>query len=229
MEIVQYSQKNVFLISGMFAGNWIWKRCYKNINANINMMAEPLCHVGEDLDQLSEDIAQAVSKLNGKVVLVGNSLGSLLCLKVASMLGDKIELVIISGSAGFGDFPIDLKLKKTNPEVMRPDLKRLICHDQSAFADKDLDRVIHNFGASFRPIVKLIKASSVNIADSLIPKVKARIVAIWGDNDLMTPYKDVKPILDKHGIDSRLIKECGHSPMYERPLAFSEHVNACLN
>lgn len=228
MQIVEQRKKTVFLVSGMFAGSWIWEKCRKDIDANLAIMQDPLCNIGEDLDSLTNRICDQVRKMPDKVTLAGNSLGSLLCLTAAAKLGEKVDNVIISGSAGFGDFPFDLKLKRHDTESMRPQLSKILVHNPELAKGENMDMVLNSFSQNFPQIIRLIKASNQNLADSIIPKVKAKITAIWGDDDRITPYDGVSPTLTKHNIDSYIIEECGHSPMFEQPQAFAKQVNRCI-
>jgi pimeloyl-ACP methyl ester carboxylesterase len=54
------------------------------------------------------------------------------------------------------------------------------------------------------------------------------VSAIWGAQDVITPFDEIKPIFEKLDIPFKLIEGCGHSPMYERPEEFAEWVNQCL-
>ena len=91
MSSIVQTQKNILFMPGMFAGGWIWDRVRPKIKANLNILNEPLCYLSDSIDELCDQISVEINKIPGKVVLVGNSLGSLLALKLASIKPNPID------------------------------------------------------------------------------------------------------------------------------------------
>ncbi len=221
-------QKNVFFMPGMFAGVWIWNRVRTKIKANISILHDPLCYLSDSIDELCDQLSSEINKIPGKVSLVGNSLGSLLALKLASIKPNSIEAVVISGAPGFGQYKVSLKLRKNDPQSMRQNLIDVICHNSDTVNREDADRVVTSFAEKFRPIIRLANQSNKTSVEPIIEKVECRIYAIWGRNDVMTPIEPIQSTLDRHKIKTYIINNCGHSPMYEKPDEFAAKLSRCL-
>lgn len=223
------TNKSVLFLPGMFAGGWVWERSTPHIN-NITPITldEPLCNLSDSIDGLCDILEPIAKNASGGLTLVGNSLGSLLALKLAARLKDKVDGVVISGTPGFGKFNVNLKLRRDNPKAMKQNLIEVICHDTSAASHYHFDKIVKSFAEKFRAIIRL--ANEANKTDILpvLSAVDCPIYAIWGANDIMTPLGSIQPVLDAHKITTHIIDRCGHSPMYERPLEFASEFEKCL-
>ena len=175
--IIQHP-KNILFMPGMFAGGWIWDRVRSKIDANLHIMEEPLCYLSDSLDELCDRISLEIKKIPGKVILVGNSLGSLLALKLASIRPNSIEAVVISGAPGFGKYSVSLKLSRYDPQSMRQNLIDVICHNSETVNEADVDKVVASFADKFRPIMRLANQSNKTSAGPIIEEVECRIYAI---------------------------------------------------
>lgn len=224
------NQKTVFFLSGMFAGGWIWDRMRRHLDddATFHATTEPLCYLSDTIEGLCEEIQPQIDKIQGQVSLVGNSLGSLLGLRLAAGMPRKIDAVVISGSPGFGHFKVNLKVRKSDPYAMKQNLIELICHDNTRAEQADFDRIITSFSERFRNIIRLANQANKTDAEPLLSNVLCPIYAIWGRNDLMTPLERVQEALGRNSIETHVIDNCGHSPMYEQPGAFASTIRRCL-
>lgn len=227
--IQRNNQDTVLFISGMFAGHWIWDRCYSQISASDQLMIdEPLCAIDYNVESLSDKISDHLKHISNPITIVGNSLGSLVGLGVAARIPEKVSQVLISGSGGFGEVNLNIQLSTSKANSIATDLMNLICYDKSQINKEDTLQVASSFKHNLRNIIKLIRDShSVNGKNYLLD-VSCPINAIWGKNDIITPYSTVKPVLESLDIPCHIISDCGHSPMYERPNEFSKWVNRCL-
>ncbi|CAA0109975.1 2-hydroxy-6-oxo-6-phenylhexa-2,4-dienoate hydrolase [BD1-7 clade bacterium] len=230
MKINQYdNSRTLFYISGMFAGSWIWDETHPQIpNARHLLVDDALCNIGGNIEEISEKLIEVINELDTPVTLVGNSLGSLIALNIASKIGDKVEGVIISGSAGFGEVDLGITLDRHNPQGMADKLINLVCYDKDRVSEKALTKTAVSFDKNFRNIVRLIRESNSASAGDIMDKIKCPVHAIWGTDDIITPLDETVPVLERFGISPITISECGHSPMFERPDEFAAIINETL-
>ena len=230
MKITQFNNtRTLFYISGMFAGSWIWDDTHPQIpNARHLLVDDPLCNIGGNIDEISSSLIDVINGLDTNVTLVGNSLGSLIALDIASKIKDKVDGVIISGSAGFGQVDLGITLDRHNPAGMADKLINLVCYDKGCVSEKALTNTTESFDQNFRNIVRLIRESNAASAGDIMDKIECPVHAIWGTDDIITPLDETVPVLNQFGIEPTLIKQCGHSPMFERPDEFAAIINEKL-
>lgn len=233
MKIVEHRNSKVFFfISGMFGGSWIWEETLKKFTTSDQiLMQDPLCCIGNKIEIICNSIIEAIhSTASGKkVVLVGNSLGSLVGLEVARRAPHLIESVIISGAAGFGEVNLNFKLSPHKSEEVANYLVDLICFDEKKATPEAKKRTADSFRENTRNIARLMKESNQSSVKDVLEDVQCPVYAIWGEEDVITPYQEAKSVLDQHNIPTRLIPRCGHSPMYEKPDEFAGLVDACVS
>lgn len=231
MKLMQYNNaKTLLFVSGMFGGSWIWKDSHEKIpNSQHLLIEDPLCCIGSKISSISEAIVESIKPLSLPVVLVGNSLGSLIALNVARLAPENVERVIISGSAGFGEINLNFKLSPHNSYEIAKYLVELICYDQEKASEQVTLRTAESFKSNTRNIARLMRESNQTKADDILEKVQCPVNAIWGENDKITPISLARETFDKFNIPIKLISECGHSPMYEKPEEFARLVNGCIS
>jgi pimeloyl-ACP methyl ester carboxylesterase len=231
MKLVQYNnQQQVLFISGMFAGSWTWDKCHKQIIGNHLLIDKPLMGISNNVDELVKIISASVRALPAPVTVVGNSLGGYIALAVAEQVPEKVSQVLISGSAGFGSIRLDLKSRLSRESVPKIGhrLADLICHDSSKALAKDRNKLIIDLNSYLKNMIGLIRdCNTIDISD-LLKNINCPIKALWGEYDIISPFADAKPILEKYSINCTITPNCGHSPMYETPTAFADWVNQCL-
>lgn len=230
MNLIKYNNaKTLLFLSGMFAGGWIWKESHRDIpNTQHLLLDDPLCAIGGRVKTISDHICDEIKSLDRKITLVGNSLGSFICLDIARRQPEFIEKVIISGSAGFGPIDLGIKLSSKKPHSVAKAVVDLVCYDKTKISEEAREKTADSFRDNFRNILGLIRESNKANADKLLSEVQCPVHAIWGENDEITPLADALAVFAAHGVPVNLIEECGHSPMFEKPREFAEHVAACL-
>lgn len=231
MKLIQYNNENAILfISGMFAGSWTWSKCRKEVIGNHLLIEEPLMGISNSVYDLVDTIAEKVSSLPYTVTVVGNSLGGYVALALAERLPQQVDQVLISGSAGFSKVHLDIKdcLSKEKIPVLGQRLADIICYDHSKALQEDKERLIADLTANLRNMLGLFRGCNEVAAAEVLGRIDCPIKACWGEYDVVSPFDDAKPILDKHRVDCTLLKNCGHSPMYECPKEFADWVNKCV-
>jgi 2-hydroxy-6-oxonona-2,4-dienedioate hydrolase len=230
MNIIKYdNNQTILFVSGMFAGDWIWSRCEKQIaGTNHLVMADSLCSISHSFDQLVSEIVTNTSFYQKKITLVGSSLGGMLSLAVAREIPEKIEQVLIAGTAGFGKVDLQIKLKPSRADLIASEIMTMVCHDQSMQSQSDNYSVANEFRNNMRKIIGLIRDSNAIDGEAMLKSVKCPVHAIWGEYDTITPVSTVEGIFARLNMPLTVLKGCGHCPMYEQPTAFAAWVNACL-
>lgn len=231
MNIVKFENtKTLFFVSGMFAGGWMWQGVFEKMpNAsNSLVMDDPLCKIGGSVKEISEQIVQELKKIDCPVTLVGNSLGSYVCLNVAALVPHKINKVIISGSAGFGEIALPIKLSPHKSYAIAQKLVNLICFDKSKATHQVICKTSDSFKLNFKNIIKLIRESNSLKVDQLLLDIQCPIHAIWGRDDIITPVSNAMDTFRRFDISLNIVSQCGHSPMFEKPDDFAALVNSYL-
>lgn len=165
-------------------------------------------------------------------VLVGNSFGGHVALRIAHARPDLVRALILAGSSGL----IERTMVKGAP--VRPSKDWLeekigeLFHDKSAMNPGDVDRAhkLLNERGGARAMVKLSKtARRDNMTDDL-GDIVCPTLLIWGKQDIVTPpsagqgFTELMP-------DARIVwlDECGHAPMLESPVPFAAAIRDFLD
>ncbi len=165
--------------------------------------------------------------LDGPAVLVGNSFGGHVALRIAHARPDLVRALILAGSSGL----IERTMVKGAP--VRPSREWLeekigeLFHDKSAMNPGDVDRAhkLLNERGGARAMVKLSKtARRDNMTDDL-GDITCPTLLIWGRQDIVTPpsagqgFTELMP-------DAKIVwlDQCGHAPMLESPVPFAQSV-----
>jgi len=222
------NKKTVLFVSGMFAGKWMWRNIDQRVGAGKTLMIEQaLSEYCGSVQILSKQISKKLKDTDGPVSIVGNSLGGYVALDVAKRNPAQIDRVLISGSAGFGEVNLGLKLKRDSSTFIN-DLVDMIFVDSSVIESADRDQIAKVFRENMRNVIGLIKESNRADASNIIADIKCPIYAVWGQNDRITPLENALPALTKCNVNVDSISNCGHSPMYEKSGDFTEWMNDCL-
>ncbi len=158
------------------------------------------------------------------VVLVGNSFGGHVALRVAHERPELVQSLVLAGSSGL----IERTVVKGAP--VRPTREWLVEKIGELFYDKsfmdpgDVDRAfaLLNERGGARAMVKLSKsARRDNMADDL-GEIEHPTLLIWGKEDIVTPpgaghgFTELMPNAELFWIEA-----CGHAPMIEAPKEFA--------
>ena len=231
MIITKYDNpKTLFFVSGMFAGGWIWRDTYERIPsaAHCYIMDEALCRLGGSVTEISTMLIDELDKIEAPITLIGNSLGSLICLNIAACAPHKVNKVFISGSAGFGEITLPVKLTRHQPYQISQQLLNLICYDKGKISQFFIKNIADSFSKDFKNIVSLIRESHRVKAEDLLPKISCPVHAIWGRDDVITPLSSTLDYFNRYNVQLNIINQCGHSPMLEKPNELANLLNNYL-
>ncbi|MFK7882776.1 MAG: alpha/beta fold hydrolase [Phycisphaerales bacterium] len=170
--------------------------------------------------------------LEGPSILVGNSFGGHVALRIAHSRPDLVRGLVLAGSSGL----IERTMVKGAP--VRPSKDWLeekigeLFYDKSAMNPDDVGRAhkLLNERGGARAMVKLSKtARRDNMTDDL-GDIDRPTLLIWGKQDVVTPpsagqgFTELMPDASIVWLDN-----CGHAPMLESPLLFADAVRSFLH
>lgn len=224
------NQTSILFISGMFAGSWTWKRCHRQVIGNHYLIDKPLMGISRSVSEIVDEITEQLLSLPNPTTVIGNSLGGYVALALAAKAPSKVEQVLLSGSAGFSKIHLDIKdclSREKTPELANR-LANLICHDKSKALQEDKQLMADDLSTYLRNMLGLFRDCNRIEAGQIFKDVTCPVRALWGEYDVISPLEDAEPTLRRFGVDTTVIPNCGHSPMYETPEIFASWVNRCI-
>jgi 2-hydroxy-6-oxonona-2,4-dienedioate hydrolase len=166
------------------------------------------------------------------VVLVGNSLGGHLALRIALDQPERVRGIVLAGSSGLFERTFE---KDVQHRPSRDWLDRKISdlfYDPSQLPDGVVDRAFDELSnrKAARALVRLSRTAKADHMGTRLPLIKQPTMLLWGRQDTVTPAsvaEEFASLLPNATI--RWIEQCGHTPMIERPDEFAAGLNEFLD
>lgn len=163
--------------------------------------------------------------LDEPAVLVGNSFGGHVALRIAIEHAELVRGLVLAGSSGLIEKSMvsDVQIRPSR-EWLRRKIGELF-FDPANMREADLERAyaeLSNRGGA-RAMVKLSRSARRDHLGERIALVEAPTLLIWGRQDVVTPpeaaegFRRMIPRSDLFWID-----RCGHAPMVEHPEIFAD-------
>lgn len=160
----------------------------------------------------------------GPCVLVGNSFGGHVALRLAIESPELVSGLVLAGSSGLIEKSIvaDIQIRPSREWLSRK-IGELF-FDQRFMREADLDRahaeLSDRHGA--RAMVKLSRSARRDVLRDQISRITAPTLLVWGKQDVVTPMEAALGFAE-HIRGSRLVvyERCGHVPMIEQADAFA--------
>ncbi|MCR9075932.1 MAG: alpha/beta hydrolase [bacterium] len=221
----------VVFLHGLVGLNEHWDRVVNSVCDRVRCVTleMPLLELrGVDcsLSAVSAMTMQFLDKYVGQpAVLVGNSFGGHVALRVTHERPELVSALVLAGSSGL----IERTVVRGAP--VRPSREWLVekigelFYDKSKMNQEDVERAhkLLNERGGARAMVKLSKtARRDNMTDDLA-EINQPTLLIWGREDVVTPpsagqgFMELMPDAKLFWIDG-----CGHAPMIESPGPFAE-------
>jgi abhydrolase domain-containing protein 6 len=243
--------ETILMVHGFAANKDNWVRFAKWIAPSYHVVALDVPGFGGStcLENASYSMADEAKRLNGfvdvlglkKFHIIGNSMGGHIAGRYAIMFPDKVLTLGLFASGGV-DAPVPSEMAKRlsrgepNPLIAGTvdEFDRLIKFVFSAppeiprFVKKLLVEEAQGHKSSNERIFQQISSEKVALEPDL-PKIKARTLVLWGDQDRVLDVSCVQKL--KQGIPNCtavIMRNCGHLPMIERPQEAAEHYLAFL-
>lgn len=228
----------VLMLPGLFAGDWIWSDIAMRLHAHgfgTIRVHEPLAAHDPvvPLDSFRAPLIEIVDATGcGPVVICGNSLGGLIALDLAVSAPQRVEAVVVSGAPGLGEAPnLGVGTPRQLTRGWARGLAAQLFYDPMNITDAMIDRafdVVSDRRVLFN-IVRALRAARDFDLETVLPRIHAPSLLLWGEHDRVTPLRPWRVHLDRLR-DHRLVvvPRSGHAPMLEQPGLFADHLLAFL-
>lgn len=235
------SDNTVVFLHGLFGSPAHWTEVMSLLAPHYRVIAPqlPIDHRSDrrkngvtSIRELQEVVAELLEGLRlERFVLCGNSLGGLIAIDYALQHPDRVQGLVLAGSAGLYERSLTQGVKpKATREFVRTVI-RDIFHDEAMITDPLIDEwyaaISDRDYARF--ILRLSRATRDRCVEEELSKIQAPTLIIWGRNDKITPPYVGEQFRDRiEGATLQFIDECGHSPNLEQPHAFGDLIQAFL-
>lgn len=186
-----------------------------------------------DQDARDKQLADFITALNydGKVNLVGNSTGGLTALGAAQLVPEKVNKVIMMGSAGIETGIINPLKALTEYDFTEQGIRRIIGSLANPNFNYDEDLVPYRHQLSIDPDVRkgysafmrwIGQEGGLHRPNDFIARLKHKTLVLHGKEDAVVPlasaYKLLELIENSWGY---IMPHCGHWAMMEYPEEFT--------
>lgn len=223
--------RSVVFLHGLVGLNEHWDEVVGRVRHRLRcvMLELPLLELrGDDcsIDGVTEIASRFLrDRVGGASVLVGNSFGGHVALRVALHQPALVSGLVLAGSSGLIERSIvsDIQIKPSREWLVRK-IGELFYDPDRHMRDADIDRAhraLTDRGGA-RAMVRLSKSARRNHLGDQISLIQAPTLLIWGRQDIVTPPEAAEQFLT--GLpQSRIVwlDDCGHAPMIEKPDDFA--------
>lgn len=228
----------VCFLHGLVGLNEHWEVAAKSISdrADCVLFQLPLLQLkGSDcsIDGVVDLTARYLREhLDGPTVLVGNSFGGHVAVRLAMEAPDAVSGLVLAGSSGVIERTLVREVQLRPSRDWLAERLNELFFDDSFVRDADLDRaheeLSHRSGA--RAMIKLSRSARKDHVGARLCEVRCPALLVWGRQDVVTPPEAAEQF---HAAlpDSRLVwfDDCGHVPMMEKPEQFSAELRHFLD
>ncbi|MFX0576075.1 alpha/beta fold hydrolase [Nocardia nepalensis] len=230
----------IFLVPGMLGGGWIWEPVAVELSRAGYRVALPSAPLGvhprvADPDELTTAFGDVMADIfTESTVVAGNSLGSLVALKLAYQRPEAVRALVLSGSPGLGE--------NTRPRVVSSmrSLTKSLAHQQAAqlFYDKSLvtEELIDRFFEVVKEnrhklgVVRALRNTRDYDARDMFSLITCPTLLAWGAEDEISPpqaWAEAAASFPKARFVA--IPRSGHSPMIEQPALLTTELLSFLD
>lgn len=166
-------------------------------------------------------------RLDEPAVLVGNSLGGHIALRIAADEPALVRGLVLAGSSGLFERTFERDVQhRPSQEWIRRKIAELFA-DPSRMPEHAVDHAYIELRkrGSARALVRLSRSAKADHMGTRLPKITTPTLLLWGRQDVVTPphvaeeFAALMPDTRLEWIDS-----CGHAPMLERPEELAEGI-----
>ncbi|MFM9994345.1 MAG: alpha/beta fold hydrolase [Phycisphaerales bacterium] len=221
----------VVFLHGLVGLNDHWEDVVRDVRSRVRcvMLEIPLLELrGDDcsIDGVTTLTARFLERhLPGeRAVLVGNSFGGHVALRLALDRPELVGGLVLAGSSGLNERTMVREIRlKPNRAWMRRKIAELF-FDESTMREADVDRAYAELSDrnKVRAMLLLSKSARRNHLGERIHAIACPTLVMWGREDIVTP-PDAAQEFEKAIRDCRVVwfDRCGHAPMLEKPAEFA--------
>lgn len=182
------------------------------------------CSIAGVTELTNRFLAEHVVPAHGMPILVGNSFGGHVALRVALERPDLVRGLVLAGSSGLIEKSMVREVQiRPSREWLAEKIGELFC-DRSKMRPSDLDRAYGELSrrGGARAMIKLSRSARRNHLGKKIGNITQPTLLIWGKQDIVTPPEACEGF-HRAITGSRVVwlEPCGHAPMIECPEAFA--------
>lgn len=229
--------RRVVFLHGLVGLNDHWEDVVRSIRhrSACELLQVPLLGLrGKDcsIHAVTEMTIQYLETRGEPAVLVGNSFGGHVALRVSLERPDLVAGLVLAGASGLLERTMVKEIQiRPSRDWLAEKIGELF-YDRSRMRPADLDRAHQELSirGGARAMVKLSRTARRNHLGDRIGEISCPTLLIWGRQDIVTPPEAARQFHEKIP-DSRLVwlEQCGHAPMIECPAEFAEAMNAFLD
>jgi len=224
----------VVLLHGLFGSPENWTRIMEDLADDYYFFAVqfPIDHGGDrchrkfsGVEQLTDYVEELIDELQlDKIILCGNSLGGQVAVDYSLRHPDKVDRLIITGSAGLFERSLnDGKRPQIDRETIRQRAAEIFYDERHCTEEivEDVYRMLHDRRFA-RFLIRVAKATRDRNMKEELSRVHMPTLIIWGRNDIITPPFVAEEFHE--GIPNAqlaYIDQCGHAPPIEQPDEFA--------
>ncbi len=192
--------------------------------APLLQMRGPGCSV-EGVTNLTTSLLETL--VDGPAVLIGNSLGGHVALKIAIERPELVRGLVLMGSSGLYERTFDKDVER-NPsrEWMERKIEGLFHNPERMFPGMvDMAHEALSRRTAVRSLVRLGKSAKRDHLGEQLHKVNAPVLLAWGKEDAVTPPDVAEQFAAQlPNAQLRWIDQCGHAPQIECPEILCRYV-----
>jgi pimeloyl-ACP methyl ester carboxylesterase len=230
-------KQGMVLLHGLFGALSNWEGVINHFESayevHVPLLPIDCDYKGDGLEYLLKFLEGYIETAGlNNVILVGNSLGGHIAILYTHRHPEKVNKLILTGSSGlYENTSVGGFVKRGNYSYIRERVAYTF-YDPAVATDQLVDEVFRITTDTRKcfAILKMAKSAQRNYVADLLPQINIKALLIWGENDLITPpdvAQEFKRLLPR--VCLRMLTECGHAPMMERPEAFNELLESFLN
>jgi pimeloyl-ACP methyl ester carboxylesterase len=189
----------------------------------------PIFHTPERRDPVEflVEVVRDYMKSRGitQAILVGNSLGGHVAMRLALLEPEQVVALVLSGSSGLFERGMEKNVPRRPTREWLRQRTAQVFFDASRVTDEMLDDV-ESVVFDRRSALQLLRVGRSAKGDNLaplLPQLLTPTLIIWGENDQITPLStawEFYELLPNSSLET--IPCCGHAPMMEQPARFNE-------
>ncbi len=160
-----------------------------------------------------------------EVNILGNSLGGHIAQLYALEHPGNVNSLILTGSSGLFESSLGSTFPKRGDYNFIKKKTEDTFYDPATATKELIDEVYNTVNNRLKAlrIVKTAKSAVRNNLEESIHKLKMPILLVWGKQDKVTPlFVGVKFNEILENSELKMIDECGHAPMMEKPEEFND-------
>lgn len=230
--------KPLVILNGLLGLNEHWFPCLGPVaqRAEVLLLEPPLLEMKgkglsvEGVTQLAISVLESL--IDSPAIMVGNSLGGHIGLRLAHARPDMVRGLVLIGSSGLFERTFE---RSVQHDPSYPWLQQKISdlfHDPSRMLPGMVDLAYAELSrrSAARALVRLGRSAKNDHLGEILPTIDKPTLILWGKQDVVTPPHVAEQF---HGLLPnsilRWIDHCGHAPQIEQPTAVADNIAEFLD